>query len=66
MHNWIFYGTDKADIRTIHYIKSCKKPQMTSEYKYMMRLLDRGEYQTVGYMTSRAWNKENQYIKITL
>jgi len=37
---------------------------MTGEYKDMMRRLDFDQYYTTGYMTSQAWNKENQYIKI--
>jgi len=48
MKNWIFY----------------KKPEMTGEYKDMMRRLDFDEYYTTGYMTSQAWNKDHQYIKI--
>jgi hypothetical protein len=64
MKNWIFYGTDRQGIKTVHYIKQCKKPEMTGEYKDMLRRLDFDEYYTTGYMTSQAWNKENQYIKI--
>ena len=64
MKNWIFYGANHQGIKTIHYIKQCKKPEMTGEYKDMMRRLDFNEYHTTGYMTSKAWNKENQYIKI--
>ena len=64
MNNWIFYGTDKEGIKTIHYIKQCKHPWLTNEYKNMMKKLDFNEYHSTGYMTSIAWNKENQYIKI--
>ena len=30
----------------------------------MMHLLENYTYPTTGYMTSKAWNEENQYIKI--
>ena len=29
-----------------------------------MHLLENDTYYTTGYMTSKAWNKENQYIKV--
>jgi hypothetical protein len=61
---WIFYGTDRNGIKTVHYIKQCKKPAMTSEYKEMMHWLENDTYYTTGYMTSKVWNEENQYIKI--
>jgi hypothetical protein len=64
MNNWIFYGTDKEGIKTIHYIKKCKNPWLTNEYKDMLLRLHLNEYNKTGYMTSKAWNKENQYIKI--
>jgi hypothetical protein len=64
MKNWIFYGTNRECIKTIHYIKQCKNPRMTNEHKDMMRRLDFDEYHTTGYMTSEAWNKKHQYIKI--
>jgi len=63
---WIFYGNDHNEIKTIHYIKQCKRPEATSEYKEMMHLLENDTYYTTGYMTSKAWNKENQYIKVRL
>ena len=63
-NTWIFYGNDHSGIKTIHYIKQCKRPEATSEYKEMMHLLEINEYYTTGYMTSKAWNEENQYIKI--
>ena len=66
IHTWIFYATDREGIKTIHYIKQCKKPEMTGEYKDMMRRLDFNECYTTGYMTSKAWNKDNQFIKIAL
>ena len=65
-HTWIFYGTDREGIKTVHYIKQCKKPEMTGEYKDMRRRLDFYKYYTIGYMTSKAWNKDNQFIKIAL
>ena len=64
INTWIFYGTNREGIKTVHYIKQCKKPEMTGEYKEMMQLLEINEYYTTGYMTSKAWNKENQYIKM--
>jgi len=66
INTWIFYGTDRDEIKTVHYIKQCKKPEMTGEYKDMIRRLDFNEYYTIGYMTSKAWNKDNQFIKIAL
>ena len=63
-NTWIFYGNDRSGIKTIHYIKQCKRPEATSEYKEMMQLLENNTYYTTGYMTSKAWNKESQYIKI--
>ena len=61
---WIFYGTDRSGIKTIHHIKQCKKPEMTGEYKEMMFLLENYTYYTTGYMTSKAWNEDHQYIKV--
>jgi|TARA_B110000908_G_C10164714_1_gene407800 hypothetical protein len=66
INTWIFYGTDKEGIKTVHYIKQCKKPEMTSEYKNMRQRLDFDKYYTIGYMTNKAWNKDNQFIKIAL
>lgn len=63
-NTWIFYGTDKDGIKTVHYIKQCKKPALTSEYKEMMLLLENNTYFSTGYMTNKAWNTENQYIKM--
>ena len=64
MKNWIFYGTDRNGIKTIHFIKECKRPEATKEYKEMMYLLENYTYYTTGYMTSKAWNTDHQYIKI--
>jgi len=64
MNTWIFYGNDHSGIKTIHFIKECKRPEATKEYKEMMLLLENDTYYTTGYMTSKAWNKENQYIKV--
>ena len=64
MKNWIFYSTDHSGLKTIHYIKQCKRPEATSEHKEMMRLLDNNTYYTTGCMTSKAWNEDHQYIKV--
>ena len=64
MNTWIFYSTDDNGIKTIQYIKDCAKPQLTKEYKETQELLWKVEVSSVGHMTSQAWNKENQYIKI--
>ena len=64
IQTWIFYGQSQDRIRTLHYIKECKRPEATKEYKQMMQLLENSTYHVTGYMTSKAWNKENQYIKI--
>jgi hypothetical protein len=63
-NTWIFYGKDRNGIKTIHFIKECKKPESTKEYKEMMHLLENDTYYVTGYMTSNAWNKGNQYIKV--
>lgn len=63
-NTWIFYGNDHSGIKTIHYIKQCKRPEATSEYREMMRLLENYTYYATGYMTSKAWNKDHQYIKV--
>ena len=34
------------------------------EYKEMMFLLENSTYHVTGYMTSKKWNEENQYIKV--
>jgi len=64
MKNWIFYGENNNGTKIIHYIKKCKKPQLTSERKKMIQHLDNYVYQRVGYMSADAWNETNQYIKI--
>ena len=61
---WVFYGESQDGIKTIHFIKQCKKPPATKEYKKMLSLLSNNTYHTVGNMTSTRWNEENQYIKI--
>lgn len=63
-NTWIFYGDSHDGIRTLHYIKECKRPEATKEYKEMMFLLENNTYHVTGYMTSKAWNKENQYTKV--
>ena len=67
MKNWVFYGENKSGtgyVRVIHFIKRCKKPELTNERKQMMQHLDNYTYQRVGYMSADAWNENNQYIKI--
>jgi hypothetical protein len=63
-NTWIFYGKNREGITTIHFIKECISPERTNEYKEMMYLLGDNTYHTTGYMTSKAWNKDNQYIKV--
>ena len=63
-NTWIFYGDSQDGIRTLHYIKECKRPEATKEYKEMMFLLENNAYHVTGYMTSKKWNEENQYIKV--
>lgn len=63
-NTWIFYGQSHDGIRTLHYIKECKRPEATKEYKQMMVLLENNAYEVTGYMTSKKWNQENQYIKV--
>ena len=64
MKNWVFYGENDNGARVIHFIKKCKKPELTNERKQMMQHLDNYTYQRVGYMSADAWNENNQYIKI--
>ena len=64
MKNWVFYGENDNGTRVIHFIKKCKKPELTSERKQMMQHLDNYVYQRVGYMSADAWNNNNQYVKI--
>ena len=64
MKNWIFYGENKNGARVVHYIKRCKKPELTKERKAMMRHLDNYIYQVVGHMTADEWNRQNTYIKM--
>lgn len=64
MKNWVFYGENDNGARVIHFIKKCKKPELTNERKQMMRHLDNYVYQRVGYISADAWNENNQYIKI--
>ena len=63
-NTWIFYGESKEGVRTLHFIKECKQPERTKEYKEMMQFLEISKYYITGHMTSKAWNKNNQYIKI--
>jgi len=64
-NTWIFYGKDRNGIKTIHFIKECKKPERTKEYNEIRNLLKKNDkYEIVGCMTSNSWNKGNQYIKV--
>jgi len=64
MKNWIFYGENKDGARVVHYIKRCKKPELTKERKAMMQHLDNYIYQVVGHMTADEWNRQHTYIKM--
>ena len=64
MNKWIFYGESQDGIKTIHFIKECKKPRLTKEYKKMLSLLRNNTYRTVGNMTGKRWNEENYHIKV--
>ena len=33
MKNWVFYGENNNGSRVIHFIKRCKKPELTNERK---------------------------------
>ena len=63
---WVFYGSKlhSGPTKTIHFIKDCKNPGRTKEYKHMMQLLDQGEYKIIGHATSKKWNEEHSLIKI--
>lgn len=64
MKKWIFYSCDELDNKTIHCIKQCKEPERTKIHREMMDLLG-DKYDSIGCMTVKCWNKENQYIKIS-
>ena len=63
---WVFYGeTDfKQSIQTIYFIKECKNPTRTKEYRKMIELLEDSTFKTVGHMTSTKWNETHSLIKI--
>tara|TARA_R110000764_G_scaffold54034_2_gene117722 strand:+ start:393 stop:605 length:213 start_codon:yes stop_codon:yes gene_type:complete len=62
---WVFYGSQHGETtKTIHFIKECKNPGRTKEYKHMMELLDQGEYLIIGRTTATKWNTEHSLIKI--
>ena len=63
---WVFYGSklQGGPTKTIHFIKECKNPGQTKEYKHMMQLLDQGEYLIIGHTTATKWNTEHSLIKI--
>ena len=63
---WVFYGSklQSGPTKTIHFIKECKNPGRTAEYKHMMTLLDKGEYLIIGHVTSKRWNEDHSLIKI--
>jgi hypothetical protein len=63
---WVFYGGTnfKQSVKTIYFIKECKNPQRTKEYRKMMELLEDSTFKTVGHMTSTKWNEGHSLIKI--
>lgn len=61
--NWVFYGINK-DTTVLHAIKKCAAPERTNEYAEIRQYLDNYIYERVGYMTAKAWNSSNQYVKI--
>jgi len=63
---WVFYGGTDFDLsaKTIYFIKECKNPQRTKEYRKMMELLEDNTFKTVGHMTSTKWNEGHSLIKI--
>jgi len=63
MKNWVFYGENNNGSRVIHFIKRCKKPELTNERKKMMQHLDNYVYQRVGYISADAWNENNELYK---
>ena len=64
MKKWIFYSCDELYNKTIHCIKQCKNPERTKVHREMMHLLG-DKYDSIGCMTVKCWNKENQCIKIS-
>ena len=63
MKNWVFYGENNNGSRVIHFIKKCKKPELTNERKKMMQHLENYVYQRVGYISADAWNENNELYK---
>tara|TARA_B100000925_G_scaffold8999_1_gene6443 strand:+ start:232 stop:453 length:222 start_codon:yes stop_codon:yes gene_type:complete len=63
MKNWVFYGENNNGSRVIHFIKRCKKPELTNERKKMMQHLENYVYQRVGYISADAWNENNELYK---
>mgnify|MGYP006138621225 CR=1 FL=1 len=63
---WVFYGSKLkfGSVKSIHFIKECKNPSKTKEYKTMMNFLTQGEYLNIGYTTATKWNTEHSLIKI--
>ena len=63
---WVFYGGTNFDlsVKTIYFIKECKNPTRTKEYRKMMELLEDNTFKTVGHMTSTKWNEGHSLIKI--
>ena len=60
---WVFYGgTDFK--QSIYFIKECKNPTRTKEYRKMIEFLEDGTFKTVGHMTSTKWNETHSLIKI--
>ena len=63
MKNWVFYGENNNGSKVIHFIKRCKKPELTNERKKMMQHLENYVYQRVGYISADAWNENNELYK---
>lgn len=65
MRTWIFYGSPEhgSSKKTIHFVKQCKSPRLTKEYKTMMSLLEDNTYALVGHCTTKIWNEEHNIIK---
>jgi hypothetical protein len=65
MNTWIFYGSPEhgSSKKTIHFVKTCKKPERTKEYNTMRNLLKDDVYRIIGYCTTKKWNEDHNIIK---
>ena len=65
MNTWIFYGSPEqgSSKKTIHFIKTCKSPDRTKEYKTMQSLLENNTYAIVGFCTAKRWNEDYKLIQ---